>query len=170
MIWPMRTITLKKTGCIDSACVVVYSSSSLELAVLLVENNMEASMSRARSDVRHEVALALAQYLSLECRADPNPSGHSAPRPTKVADSEPAAEVAPAILDNTAPALVRDVEYSVEDAGKITHLAESTLRKMMSDGRLPFRKAGARSLISGKRIAEILAKQQSQSTEPVDED
>ncbi len=127
-------------------------------------------MNRARADVVDAVAFALARYLSRECRPDPNPAGHSAPHPTKVADNEPPPEDAPAVMDNTAPALVRDVEYSVTDAGKITHLAESTLRKMMSDGRLPFRKEGARSLISGKRLAEILAKQQSQSTEPVDED
>src|SRR6266567_4295994 len=114
----MRIITLKKTGCIDSACVVVYSSSGLELAVLLVDNNMESSMNRARADVVDAVAFALARYLSRECRPDPNPAGHSAPHPTKVADNEPPPEDAPAVMDNTAPALVRDVEYSVTDAGK----------------------------------------------------
>ena len=125
----------------------------------------------SRADGLHRVALALADYLSRECRADPNPSGHSAPpRPRNIVDSEPAPEEPPPDSDGGTPALVPDVDYTVTDAMKITHFAESTLRKMMSKGRLPFRKKGSRSLISGRHLAAMMAKQLSRSTDPADED
>lgn len=108
-----------------------------------MENNKEASMSRARADHLDEIALALARYLNRECGADPNPSGDSA--------------------DDTPP-LIADVEYTVPEAMKITGFAEVTLQKMRCSGRLPYRKNGGRVLMLGKHLAQIMAKQLTQST------
>lgn len=122
-------------------------------------------MSRARTDYLDEIAIILARYLDSRRGADPNPSGHSvpppnpAPQPLRIAH-EPSTE--------DSLALVGDLEYSVKDAAIITHRAEPTVRKMMSDGRLPFRKVGTRSLIRGEHLAQILTEQVARSSQPTD--
>lgn len=145
MILQLLTVTLKKSGCADPA--------EPELAVLQVENNTEVWMNRAYADGLHEIAVALARYLSCECRLDPNPAGRPSeperPEPRRVPQTPP---------ETGTPALVADLEYSVKEAMKITGLAEVTLRKMTSSGRLPYRKEGSRTLVLGKDLARIMAK------------
>jgi hypothetical protein len=126
--------------------------------VLLVENNMEASMNRAHADGLHEIALALARYLTNECRVDPNPSGvsraHASHVHAKVIHPELSTED-----DGQTPALVADLRYSVQDAVKITGKAEVTIRKWMSSRRLPFAKEGNRVVLLGKDLARVMATQ-----------
>lgn len=110
-------------------------------------------MNRAHADGLHEIALALARYLSSECRPDPNPAG-------RVADHRPDHKgFVHELKEGQTPALVPDLEYSVKDAMKITGLAEVTLRKMLSSGRLIGRKEGTRVLLLGKDLARIMARQ-----------
>ncbi len=145
MILQLFIVTLRNSGCAEP--------TEMELALVQVENNMEASMRRAHAEGLHEIALALARYLSCACGIDPNPAGRSSaperPQPHRAPHAPPETGV---------PALVADLEYSVKDAMKITGLAEVTLRKMTSSGRLPYRKEGSRTLLLGKHLAAIMAK------------
>lgn len=150
MTLPMSGTTLRKTGYIDSTRVVLYSPRGSELAVLQVDNNMEASMNRARTEELDEIAVALARYLSFRCRPDPNPSGPSEP-PQKRITHDPA-------MAHGTPALVPDLEYSVKDAMAITKFAEVTVRKMTQDGRLPVQRKGKRVYILGRDISRVMAK------------
>lgn len=105
-------------------------------------------MSRAHAEL-NELALILARYLDREHRelsADPNPASPADP---KRITHEP----------QTTPALVAEVEYSLKDAGIITHKAVVTLRKMIREGRLRCRKDGNRVFILGRELASLMAKQ-----------
>lgn len=114
-------------------------------------------MNRAHvdDDGLREIALALARYLSSECRLDPNPSGH---RLGHTADPVKLGTIA-VPSDDVTPPLVPDLEYSIKEAAALTHKAEATIRKYLSIGRLEGRKEGSRVYLTGKELARFMSRE-----------
>lgn len=123
-------------------------------------------MNRAQVDKLAElaelrpIAIALGRYLQRCCDIDPNPSGTHAPaKPAREGGGE-----SDDASDETL-ALIPDQRYTIKQVWKLTGKTETTLRKMTSEGKLPFLKgADNRVSILGSDVAKLMARQVTEPT------